>query len=301
MIRRGVWLVLLLAALPLAAQDTATLDGEPAIRFLAGHGHLTNYCEGELWITATRIRFDGLTVPRHSFDYKRDQVKDVHPGSAFGFHYLKIDAGDKTYRMGIYPNLQGQFGDRFEFFARAFRDFSGAYDEVRRAESERKPPAGLLRVREEKDGPVLEMPVVVGEGVLWFSGKDGVAVWTGAKAGKESYGELRQTARGENSHARLGVDLETGTLEVSATHVRLTNASGKAIPIDEERDQMRVLLGAGGSPQAVVAFRRTGRVTLLLGGAAGEGVELYDATPLLRALGREFPQVVEEVRKSSAQ
>ena len=51
---------LLAGTLPLAAQDTATLAGEPAIRFMAGHGHLTTYCDGQLWITATRVRFDGV-------------------------------------------------------------------------------------------------------------------------------------------------------------------------------------------------------------------------------------------------
>ncbi len=288
---------LLLAAMG-AAQDTAVLDGEPAIRFLAGHGHLTNYCEGELWITAHRIRFDGVTVPAHSFDYKRADVKDVHAASTFGFHYVKLEAGGHTYRMGIYPELEHALGDRLEFVERAWKDFGPAYAEVQRAEAARKLPPDLVTVRDDKDGPVLEFPVIAGTGALWFSGPDGVTVWAGPDADKRAYGEIRLSAKDERTHARVNGDLAHGTLEVTADHVRLVRASGKNIAIDEPRSQMRLKEGAGGYPQIVVSFRQAGRLTLLIGQVDGDSVTLYDGTLLLHALGPEFPQVVEEVRKA---
>ena len=300
-----LFIAVLLLAAPCAAQDTAVLDGEPAIRFLAGHGHLTNYCEGELWITAGRIRFDGVTVPAHSFDYKRADVKDVHAASTFGFHYIKLEAGGHTYRMGIYPELEHALGDRLAFIERAWKDFPSAYAEVQKAEAARDLKLGLITVRDDKDGPVLEFPVLVGTGALWFSGPDGVTVWAGPEADKRAYAEIRLSGKDERTHARVNGDLANGTLEVTADHVRLVRASGKNIAIDEPRSQMRLKEGAGGYPQVVVTFRNAGRLTFLFAnverrGADGDDVTIHDGTLLLHALGPEFPQVVEQVRKASA-
>jgi len=175
---RSVLLASVLLASAVRAQDTTTLNGERAIRFLAGHGHLSNYCEGQITLTPTRVLFDSLTSPRHSFEFKRAEIQDLHYGSVFGFHYIKMSAGGKTWRLALYPDMARSFGDRFAFFLRAYRDFDAAYAEVKRAEAERKPPSGV-RLREGQDGPVLEFPVLVGMGVLWFEGPGGVTIWEG--------------------------------------------------------------------------------------------------------------------------
>jgi hypothetical protein len=286
---RALLAALLVAiALPLAAQDTATLDGEPAIRFMAGHGHLRTYCDGQLWITATRVRFDGVTLPPHSFDLKRSEITSFHPGHALGFRYIKIETRERTYRMGVYPDLGREFGDRFALVERAYRDFPGAYAEVERVAAQRKPPAGLIKASVGKDGPVLEFPVIVGAGVLWFAGPNQVTVWSDADAGAEAYAEIR------------GGALARGKLEVTADRVRFVSAGAAEdvnLQLDSPKSEMRMNAGAGGYPRVVVTFRSAGKTTLLLGEFTGEprSLKLYDVTPLLRALGPGFSAMAAEL------
>jgi hypothetical protein len=288
----------LLVALPMAAQDTSTLDGEPAIRFIVGHGHLTNYCEGLIYFTATRVRFDSVGEPPHSFDYPRAQVSDVHPGRALGLSYVKIEAGGKTYRMAIYPDVDRLFGDRHAFFERAFRDFQGAYAEVKRAEARRTVPSGLIKASMTSDGPMLEFPIIVGAGMTWFrrSGKAHVAAWADSDAGGSAYVLISGRA------AR-------GKLLVTADRVRFASAgiAGDAdITLDSPKGkEMQMVRAVGGYPHAIVAFRSTGRVTLMLAeftstpvvpdDNSGMQKKFYDVTPVLRALGPEFPQMAAEL------
>lgn len=292
---------LLLAAVPFllvflaAAQDTTTLNGERAIRFLAGHGHVMNYCEGVLTVTPARVRFDGVTVPPHSFAFQRADVKGLQYGSTFGLHYVKLQAGGKNWRMALYPDLERKFGDRFALLLRAYRDFDAAYAEVQHVAAQRR-PASVIRVREEKDGPVLEFPVLVGMGVLWFEGPGGVTVWRGPQADRRAYAEIKLSNGGTAyARGRLRRGLAHGKLEVTATHVRFYREGEEPIVIDEDKSQMRLNAAAGGYPRVVANFRRTGRVSLIVGTVQG-GLQLYDAAPLVRALGPEFEQVVKEVR-----
>lgn len=266
------------------AQDTATLDGEPAIRFLAGHGHLTTYCDGQLWITATRVRFDGLTRPADSFDLRRGQVKTLQQGHALGFDYIKVQGGGDTYRMGIYPDVARQFGDRIAFVARAWSDFAGAYAEVQRAEAQRRPPAGLVQASAGPEGPMLEFPVIVRPGGMWFKSRKKVTVWEDPQADGSAYAQI------------YGVTA-SGRLQVTAERVRFvpSQAAGEAdVRLDSPRTEMQVVSGAGGYPR-VIASVRGERVSLLLGTADGGGLHVYDATPLLRALGPQFPQMAAEL------
>lgn len=283
--RLAALLVLLAGALACAAQDVSTREGEPAIRFLAGHGHLRDYCEGELWVTPTRVRFEGLSTPRHSFDLKREQIRDLHAASLFGVHYIKISAAGKTYRMALYPDLARAFGDRFALLERAYRDFPAAYEEVRRAQAARAAPP-IMTLEQTADGPVLKLPVIVAPGVVWFKGKHGVTVWAGEQADAGEYAQA------------VGGLLTSGTLEIAADRVRFTPRVGDMrLVIDEARAQTRLRSGVAGYPRVVAAFRRTGRVSLLPGRFDEKGaLELYDAGLLARALGAEFAQVVEEVR-----
>ncbi|HSE49954.1 MAG TPA: hypothetical protein VLA96_12165, partial [Terriglobales bacterium] len=68
--------------------------------------------------------------------------------------------------------------------------------------------------------------------------------------------------------------------------------------IDEDKGQMRLNAAVGGYPRVVANFRRTGRVSLIVGTIDG-GLKVYDAAPLVRALGAEFDQVVKEVQGQS--
>jgi hypothetical protein len=294
-LRRLLLAAVVLLAVAAAAQDASTLDGERAIRFLAGHGHITNYCEGVLTITPTRVRFDGVTVPRDSFDFKRAEIQELKYGSAFGLHYVKLRAGGKNWRMAVYPDLERRFGDRFALLLRAYGDFDAAYAEVERAAEQRR-PASVIKVRDDKDGPVLEFPVLAGLGVLWFEGPGGVTIWEGPEADAKAYGEIR-SATGEIVYKKRRVrpGLAYGKLEVTATHVRMYREGEEPIVIDEDKGQMRMNAAVGGYPRVVANFRRTGRVSLIVGTIDG-GLTLYDAAPLVRALGPEFEQVVREVR-----
>lgn len=266
-----------------AAQDTAVLEGEPAIRFLVGHGHATNYCEGQLWVTATRVRFDSVTLPAHSFDHKRADVKDVHAASAWGFHYVKIEAGGHTYRMAIYPDLAHAFGDRLEFVASAWKDFPSAYAKVQQVEAGRAPDPAV-----KVEGEALEFPVLAVLQVAWFKGPKGVTAWSGPEAGADAYGKIQ------------GMYV-AGTLRVTADRVQFHRATDGVVgEIDSTRDQMRVNSAIGGYPRIILNFRSAGRVSFVLGTADEKGhLQLHDASPLVRAVGPEFPQVVEEVRKAS--
>jgi hypothetical protein len=288
----------LLAATPALTQDTATLDGEPAIRFLAGHGHLTSYCEGQLTVTPARVRFESLTMPRHSFDLKREQVKDVHAGSLFGLHYIKLKGGGKTYRLPLYPGLDRPLGDRFALFVRAFREFAAAHAEVARAQARRAPGLAAMRLNEEDGQPVLEFPVLAGPGVLWFKqAGGGVTVWADEKAGAEAYARIVRARRGS------GGVFARGKLVVSAGRVRFESAGAPGdanVTIDSPRSEMRLNLGVGGYPRVVAHFRYNDRISVIPGAVVGDGLQLYDATPLLRALGPEFAQVVEELRQADA-
>nr|MDP9267785.1 carboxypeptidase-like regulatory domain-containing protein [Acidobacteriota bacterium] len=300
---KRLWLLLIVivsCALPgvirqLAAQDTSTLDGEPAIRFIVGHGHLTNYCEGLLYVTPTRVRFDSFGEPSHSFDLPRAQVSDLHPGRSLGFSYVKIEGGGKTYRMAIYPDLARQFGDRHAFVERAFKDFQGAYAEVQRAEAKRSTPAGLIKAAMTKDGAMLEFPIIVGSGFTWFRGEKVVTAWADSDAGA-------------NAYVWIQGPIARGKLEVTADRVRFLSdgvAGDADIVIDAPKKEMRMVRTAGGYPHAVVAFRASGRVTLMFaqftsepigsGKQSGLRKNFYDVTPLLRALGPQFPQLAAEL------
>lgn len=287
--------VALLVALPLAAQDTATLEGEPAIRFLVGHGHLRTYCDGQLWITPTRVRFDGVQTPAHSFDLKRGEVTDFNPSQALGFAYVKISGGGENYRMGFYPDLARQFGDRLEFAARAWKDFQGAYAAVRKAEAQRKLPAGIVKASVGKDGPMLEFPIIAGPGIIWFKSDKKVTVWEGPQADGSAYVWI------QGGFAR-------GKLQVTADRVRFVSANLPTDPdliLDSNKEEMRIRFGAGGYPHIIANFRQPGRVSLLFGEFTSEPIgsgkkagvrkNFYDATPLLRALGPEFPQMAAEL------
>ncbi|HSE48209.1 MAG TPA: hypothetical protein VLA96_03270, partial [Terriglobales bacterium] len=267
---------MLLLASPAAAQDATTLAGERAIRFLAGHGHVADYCEGVLTITPTRVRFDGVTVPRDSFDFQRAEVKDLKYGSAFGLHYVKLRAGGRNWRMALYPDLERRFGDRFALLLRAYRDFDAAYAEVERTAAQRR-PASVIELRDDQDGPVLEFPVLAGLGVLWFEGPGGVTIWEGPEADAKAYGEIR-SAVGETLYqkGRLRPGLAYGKLEVTATHVRFYREGDESIVIDEDKGQMRLNAAVGGYPRVVANFRRTGRVSLIVGTIDG-GLKVYDA------------------------
>ncbi|MBI2678181.1 MAG: carboxypeptidase regulatory-like domain-containing protein [Candidatus Koribacter versatilis] len=282
--KRIILAVALLLA-PLAAQDTATLDGEPAIRFMAGHGHLTTYCDGQIWITPTRLRFDGVTFPAHSFDFKRAEVGAFHSGHALGFDYIKVEGGGKTFRMGLYPDMARQFGDRYAFAERAWNDFQPAYAEVTRAEAQRHPPAGLIKASATGEGAVLEFPVIIGPGAVWFKSAKKVTLWEGAEADGSAYASMiGKVARGK--------------LQVTAGHVKFVSAQAAGDPdlvLDSGKSEMRMNTGAGGYPRIIASFRSAGRMTLLLAEAGDGGTKFYDVTPLLRALGPEFPQMAAEL------
>jgi hypothetical protein len=277
--------LLLLSAARLAAQDTATLDGEPAIRFVAGHGHLTTYCDGVLWITATRVFFDGITLPSHSFDLKRGEVSAFHAGHALGFDYVKIHGGGKTYRMGLYPDMARQFGDRFAFAERAWRDFPSAYAEVQRAQAQRVSPPGLVKLIAGDAGPVLEFPVIVGSGAVWFKSGKKVTVWEGPQAGGSAYARVQ----GATAHGRLQVSADS-------VHFISAQAPGDAnLVLDSPKREMRLRGAVGGYPRIVATFRSAGRMSLLLAEDVGGRNRFYDVTPLLRALGPDFPQMAAEL------
>lgn len=291
-----VLLTLLLGALPLAAQDTATLDGEPAIRFIVGHGHLTTYCDGQLWITPTRLRFDGVTSPAHSFDLKRVEVREFNAAHALGFDYIKVSGGGDNYRMGLYPDLARQFGNRFEFAERAWKDFQAAFDEVQRAEAQRQLPPGIVKASAGKDGAMLEFPVVIAAGAVWFKSDKKVTVWEGPQADGSAYAWIQGA-------------IARGKLQVTAERVRFVsaNAAGDAdVVLDSSRQEMRIQAGAGGYPRVVANFRGPGRMSLLFaeftdedvvrdGKVVGKRKRFYDVTPLLRALGPDFPQMAAEL------
>jgi|GEM_PF-6407119 len=283
-------LVALLLALPLAAQEVTTLDGEPAIRFMAGHAHVTNYCEGQLWITPTRLRFDSSLGSEHSFDLKRAEVKDFHAASAFGIPYIKmrgkkLDGGERTYRIGLYPNLAGELGDRFRLAERAWQDFPAAAAEVARVAAQRVPSPGSVRVLMQNDGPVLEFDVFVGPQFLWFRGPRGVTIWAKAESGGEAYGRIMGT------HA-------PGKLRVTAERVSFVAtdaAANEKLGFDAPRSEVRTYIGAGGYPRIVVSVRHAGRVSIVAGQPVGAGILLRDVTPLLRALGPDFSRIAAEL------
>lgn len=278
---RNPILVLLLAllAVPAVGQDTATLDGEPAIRFMAGHGHLTTYCDGQLWVTATRVFFDGVTQPSHSFALSRAEVSEFHQAHALGFDYLKVEGGGKTYRIGLYPDMTRQFGDRIAFGERAWKDFQGAYAEVKRAEAQRTWPAGLVKGSSSPNGPMLEFPAILGQGGIWFKSARKVTVWEEPDADGSAYLTM------------LG-PVEHGTLQVTADRVRFVPAPvpGDAeLTLDAPKSEMRLRSGAGGYPRLIANFRHEGRMALMLATVEPGGRNrFHDATPLLRALGPEF-------------
>jgi len=281
----AVLLAALLAATCAAAQDTATLGGEPAIRFLAGHGHLLNYCEGQLTVTRTRVRFDGLSTPRHSFDVPRAQVTAKH-ARFFGAHYIKLRAAGKTYRMPLYPDVARRLGDRFALFLRALRDFDAAHAEIRRAETMRV--AEGVTLSEEGGEPVLRAPVLVGYNVLWFRGPGGVTVWQGPEADARAYERI------------AGGAVSPATLEIGRERVRLVSAEGGVIA-EAARGELRVRSAVAGYPRLVLAFRATGRVSLVTGELVEGKLTVRDANALTRALGTEFEQVAAEVRRAPAE
>jgi hypothetical protein len=291
-LRVALVVALALAAFPplrASAQDTTTLEGEPAIRFMAGHGHLFNYCEGQLWITPTRLRFDSSLGSKHSFDLRRADVKDFHPGHSFGFHYMKLATSQRTYRLGLYPNLEGALGDRFALAERAWQNFPAAASAVEHAASAGGAPVQAVTAAMEGGQPVLEFPAFVGPQFLWFRGPEGVTVWTKPEAGGEAYGKIM----GANA---------AGKLRVSAARVAFipadTAASAK-FGFDYPRDEVRLYSGAGGYPRVVVNTRHGGRLNIVLGETQGSALRLYDVAPLLRALGPEFSQMVQELLAKS--
>jgi len=292
----AVPLTLPLVALPLAAQDTTTLDGEAAIRIMAGHGHLNyTYCEGQLWITPTRLRFDSFLGSEHSFDLRRPEVKDFHAAHLFGFDYMKVDGGGHTYRLGIYPNLHGDFGDRFAFAEKAWKSFDTARPEVERTAAQRSTRPEQVRARLEKDGATLEFPAFAGPGVVWFRNEKTVTIWANGRAGGEAYGWI------------LG-KVTPGRLQVTAERVLFLPNEGSMsdMSFESPRSEVRIQNGAGGYPRLVVNVRSVGRTSIVLGAATGEPlvikgkpagnrVQFEDVAPLLRALGPQFPQMAAEL------
>lgn len=233
-------------------------------------------------------------MPRHSFDFRRDEIKDLHAAHLFGAHYIKLRARGDTYRMALYPDLGRDFGDRFEFFERAYRDFPAAYEEVRRVEAVRRARPQVVTLDESSGQPVLKFPVLVGQGTVWFKGPDGVAAWASRDADARVY------------RRPMAVALAAGTLEVSGTRVRFVPEGGgtwtdESLQVDSPREEMRVRSGIGGYPRIVAAFRSTGRVSLVSARVRGkELAELDDATPLLGALGEGFESLVRELRGAPA-
>src|SRR5579859_2901216 len=121
--RRLLLLAVLLAASPLVAQDIVELDGQPALRFAVGHGHLQTYCEGELLISEARVAYRSVTTPEHSFNVARTEVRDAHSGGSLGFNYIKMDVGGKgTYRFGVFPDVLKKVPNRYEFLAQAINN-----------------------------------------------------------------------------------------------------------------------------------------------------------------------------------
>jgi len=289
-LRLAVSLAALLLALPLAAQDVTTLDGESAIRFMAGHAHLTNYCEGQLWITPTRLRFDSSLGSEHSFDLKRAEVKDFHAASAFGVPYMKtrgkrLDGSERTYRIGLYPNIAGEFGDRFRLAERAWRDFPAAAAEVTRVAAQRVPTADSVRIIMQNGAPVLEFDVFLGPQFLWFRGPHGVTIWAKADADGDAYGRIM----GTNAAGKLRITAER------VSFMAIDAAANTKLGFEAPRDEVRMYSGAGGYPRVVVSVRHAGRVSIVVGEPAGAGIRLHDVTPLLRALGPEFSQMAAEL------
>jgi hypothetical protein len=283
-----VTLALALAALvplPASPQDTTTLEGEAAIRLMAGHGHLFNYCEGQLWITPTRLRFDSSLGSKHSFDLRRADVKDFHAGDSFGFHYMKLATSQRTYRLGLYPNLEGALGDRFALAEHAWRDFPAAVAEVERAGSSQNASLLAVTATMENGQPVLEFPAFVGPQFLWFRGPEGVTLWAKPEAGGEAYGKIM----GANA---------AGKLRVSAARIAFIPADAAAnakFGFDYPRDEVKLYSGAGGYPRVVVNTRHGGRVSIVLGETQGSALRLYDVALLLRVLGAEFSEAAGEV------
>jgi hypothetical protein len=288
-------LLVLLLALAAAAQDTTTLDGEPAIRFMAGHGHLKDYCEGQLWITPTRLRFDGFFGPDHSFDGRRAEVKEFHAGHLFGFDYMKVDVGGRTFRLGLYPNLESDFGDRFALAERAWTNFQATYDEVKAAESKRTAQASGVQASVTKDGPTLTVPVLVGPGLLWFRGEKRVTVWSDEKAGGEAYGWIMGNA-------------VPGKLEITADRVRFTpsESSNLGVVFDAPRSEIKFDQGAGGYPRLIMSVRSVGRVSVVAGTKtdedllwkgkpSGKKIIYRDVAPIVRALGPDFNTMAAEL------
>jgi hypothetical protein len=275
--------VLLLATFVATAQDATTLDGQPAIRFMAGHAHLSNYCEGQLWITATRLRFDSSLGSAHSFDLKRADVKAFHPATFLRFHYMKLQTSGRTYRVGIYPSLTADLGDRFRFAERTWQDFPAAQSELQRAAPQRIPPDSV-HAMQESGAPLLEFRAFAGPQFLWFRGAYGVTIWAKPQAAAEAYEEI------EGKHA-------AGVLRVSAERVAFVpnDASATAFAFDAPRDEVRLYSGAAGYPRVVLNTRHNGRMSIVLGAAEANSIRFYDAAPLVRALGPEFLQLAAEL------
>lgn len=288
---RLLLLALLLLPSGVAAQDRTTLDGEPAIRFLSGHGHLRTYCLGTLWITPTRIRFDSYVEPPHSYNLLRSQVQAFEAGDLFGFHYVKVQGGGDTYRMALAPDVDHSFGDRVQFAVRAFKDFNAATAEVARVEGQRRTDAAMVRAKMTADGPAIEFAALAGHGVVYSLGAKKASEWEPAEAAADAYRLVLGNVAG-------------GTLVVTMKGVQFRSARADDAKVDFEspKEDIRIVSAAGGYPRVVLNVRKIGRITIYLGEFTGDPIinkgkkvgtqkRYYEATPLLRALGPEFPQL----------
>ena len=286
----AVLLVLSLGATNAAAQDRTTLNGEPALRFLIGHGHLTTYCDGVLWITPTRVRFEALNEPKHAFDLPRSKVSEVKTAHSLGFDYVKLQAAGNTYRLGVYPTIGNSFGNRFEFLVRAISDFEAASREVERAQATRTPEAGAATLVKSASGPVLRFPVFAGQGHVWMFGMKKAVIFEPAELGDRAY---------NGSTAR-----SWGWLEVFSDRIRFRSERGPELSLDRSKSDFALVSGAGGYPRikirdnsgdwfGFVVGQYTGEKTFdNKGQETGERYRLLDAAALLQALGDGFSELV---------
>lgn len=282
--RARIAAVFLLASLAAYGQERTTLDGQPALHFLVGHGHLRTYCDGELWITASRLVFRSANEPAHSFDFQRRAVSSFHTASSLGFDYLKLEAGGRTFRVGVYPSIGRPFGDRFAFVVQAWQDFTAAEAAVQQVEAQRAAAVWPeITAARGPEGAVVRIPVGVARNRLWLPGTKRAPIFDPPDTG---------------SYPRSWV-ASWGWLEVSAVRIKYIPEKGENPGIDFPRSDYKVIGGARGYPRVVIAqsvsgnqytilYRSGPGETVNFTNGPGETVSMLDATPLLEVLGDQF-------------
>ncbi|MDP9262808.1 MAG: PEGA domain-containing protein [Acidobacteriota bacterium] len=263
--------LLLVAALPAPSQDRVSLDGEQALRFLAGHDHGFTFCDGVLYVTPTRVRY--LTgFQDHSFDWQKSQVTEFKTGRALGYDYVKMQAGGKSYRLGVYPTLGNPFGDRYKLLVRAFEDFQGTSAEIERVARERNagpPRAALTRAAA---GPVLRFPVAA------FLG--------------DAYFKPNPLFKGGRDYS-VSMANSWGWLEITAERIRFLSQSGPELRIDSLKSDWSEAAAAVGYPRVILwnAAERK-RYSFVHAERKGDSIVYYDSAEILEALGPGFSELV---------